>query len=158
MADAWTVEVVGTPTVNLVATAVAGHVDRLDLAVSGGTLLLEGNHLRPTILVKSLRFEEGKGITAASYRGRGIWRPIVWVFRGLATSALRKLEFRTDILSVLHGNVLDAKGATAPAAHGTTPSPRRLRRRYRLAVRPSSTSSERCESTTRSSWPMAAAP
>ncbi len=123
VADAWTVEVAGTPTVNLVATAVAGHVDRLDLAVSGGTLLLEGNRLRPTILVKSLRFEEGKGITAASYRGRGIWRPIVWVFRGLATSALRKLEFRTDILSVLHGNVLDAKGATAPAAHGTTAVP-----------------------------------
>jgi hypothetical protein len=118
VADAWTVKAVGTPTVNLVATAVAGHVSRLDLTVSGGTLLLDGNYLRPTILVKSLRFEEGKGITEASFRGRGIWRPIVWVFRGLATSALRKLEFRTDILSVLHGDVLGANGAAAPAARG----------------------------------------
>jgi hypothetical protein len=123
VADAWTVEAVGTPTVNLVATAVAGHVSRLDLTVSGGTLLLDGNHLRPTILVKSLRFEEGKGITEASFRGRGIWRPIVWVFRGLATSALRKLEFRTDILSVLHGDVLGANGAAAPAARGGAPVP-----------------------------------
>lgn len=121
VAAAWTVEAVGTPTVNLVATAVAGHVGRLDLTVSGGTLLLDGNHLRPKILVKSLRFEEGKGITEASYRGRGIWRPIVWVFRGLATSALRELEFRTDILSVLHGDVLSAKGAVAPAARGGAP-------------------------------------
>ncbi|MDD5564609.1 MAG: hypothetical protein PHQ91_12930, partial [Thermoanaerobaculaceae bacterium] len=116
VADAWTLEAVGTPTVDLVATAVAGHVSRLDLTVGGGTLLLDGNHLRPRILIKSLRFEAGKGITEASYRGRGIWRPIVWVFRGLATSALRKLEFRTDILSVLHGNVLGAKGVAAPAA------------------------------------------
>ncbi len=123
VADAWTVEAVGTPTVNLVATAVAGHVSRLDLRVSGGTLLLDGNHLRPKILVKSLRFEEGKGITEASYRGRGFWRPIVWVFRGLATSALRKLEFRTDILSVLHGNILDAKGPATPAARDRTASP-----------------------------------
>ncbi|HQT95368.1 MAG: hypothetical protein B7Z61_03355 [Acidobacteria bacterium 37-71-11] len=123
VADAWTVEAVGTPTVNLVATAVAGHVNRLDLTVSGGTLLLDGNHLRPRILVKSLRFEAGKGITEASYRGRGIWRPIVWVFRGLATSALRKLEFRTDILSVLHGDVLNAKGAAAEAARGEPPIP-----------------------------------
>jgi hypothetical protein len=123
VADAWKVEVVGTPTATLVATAVGGHVSRLDVAVSGGTLLLEGNHLRPKILIKSLRFEEGKGITEASYRGRGIWRPIVWVFRGLATSALHKLEFRTDILSVLHGDVLGAKGAAAPAVASKTPSP-----------------------------------
>lgn len=123
VADAWKVEVVGTPTAALVATAVGGHVSRLDLAVSGGTLLLEGNHLRPKILIKSLRFDEGKGITEASYRGRGIWRPIVWLFRGLARSALRKLEFRTDILSVLHGEVLGAKSAAAPAAAGKTPSP-----------------------------------
>jgi hypothetical protein len=123
VADAWTVEVVGTPTAALVATAVGGHVSRLDVAVNSGTLLLKGNHLRPKILIESFRFEEGKGITVASYRGRGIWRPIVWVFRGLARSALRKLEFRTDILSVLHGDVLGAKGAAAPAASGRTPSP-----------------------------------
>ncbi|MBZ5590490.1 MAG: hypothetical protein LAO05_18215 [Acidobacteriia bacterium] len=114
VADAWNVEVVGTSTAALVAAAVGGHVSRLDLAVTGGTLLLEGKHLRPKILITSLRFEEGKGITEAKYRGRGIWRPIVWVFRGLASSALRKLEFRTDILSVLHGDVLGATSAAPP--------------------------------------------
>jgi hypothetical protein len=123
VADAWKVEVVGTPTAALVAMAVGGHVSRLDVAVNGGALLLEGNCLRPTMYVDSLHFEEGKGITEASYRGRGIWRPIVWMFRGLATSALHKLEFRTDIPSVLHGNVLGAKGAATPAASGKTPSP-----------------------------------
>jgi len=123
VADAWKVEVAGTPTAALVATAVGGHVNRLDLAVNGGTLLLEGNHLRPKVLIKSLRFEEGQGITEASYRGRGIWRPIVWMFRGLARSALRKLEFRTDILSVLHGEILGAKGAAAPVLSGKTPPP-----------------------------------
>jgi hypothetical protein len=122
VADAWTLEAVGTPTVDLVATAVAGHVNRLDLTVSGGMLLLDGAHLRPRILVKSLSFEEGQGITAASYRGRGIWRPVVWLFRGLATSALRKLEFRTDIVSVLHGDVLRANGAAAPEARGEAPT------------------------------------
>ncbi len=123
VADVWKVEVIGTPTAALVATAIGGHIVRLDMAVGGGTLLLEGNHLRPKILINSLRFEAGKGITEASYRGRGIWRPIVWVFRGLARSALRKLEFRTDILSVLHGDVLAAKRAAAPAARGKSPSP-----------------------------------
>jgi hypothetical protein len=123
VADAWNVEVVGTPTAALVATAVGGHVNRLSVAVNGGTLLVEGDHLRPKILITSLRFEEGRGITEASYRGRGIWRPIVWVFRGLARSALRKLEFRTDIPSVLHGEVLGAQGAATPAATGKTPTP-----------------------------------
>lgn len=123
VADAWKVEAVGAPTAALVATAVGGHVSRLDLVVNGGTLLLEGNHLRPTILIKSLRFEEGKGITEASYRGRGIWRPIVWVFRGLARSAVRRLEFRTDILSVLHGDVLGTSSAAVRAATEMTPPP-----------------------------------
>jgi hypothetical protein len=123
VADAWKVEVIGTPTAALVATAVGGHVSSLDVAVNGGTLLLEGNHLRPKILIESLHFQEGKGITEASYRGRGIWRPIVWAFRCLARSALRKLEFRTDIPSVLHGEFLDTKGAAAPAASGKTPTP-----------------------------------
>jgi len=123
VADAWKVEVVGTPTAALVATAVGGHVSRLDVTVTGGTLLLEGNHLRPKVLIESLRFEAGKGITDAKYRGRGIWRPIVWVFRGLATSALDRLKFRTDIPSVLHGEFLGAAGASAPVVSGTTPSP-----------------------------------
>jgi len=123
VADAWKAEVVGAPTVALVATAVAGHVSRLDLAVNGGTLILDGNHLRPKIVIESLHFEEGKGITEARYRGCGIWRPLVWVFRGLGRSALRHLELRTDIPSVVRGDVLDRKSAAAPAAAGRTRPP-----------------------------------
>jgi len=123
VADAWQVEVVGTPTTALFATAVEGNLTRLDLAVSGGMLLLDGRRLRPKIVVESLRFEAGKGITGASYRGRGIWRPIVWLLRGLARSALRRLELRTDIPSILHGDVLGTKGAAAPAPTGETLPP-----------------------------------
>ncbi len=123
VAAAWKVEVAGTPTVTLVATATGGHVTRLDLAVKGGTLLLDGDHLRPRIRLESLRFEEGKGITAASYRGQGIWRPIVWLFRCLGNSALRNLELRTDIPSVMHGDILGVKGAATPAPTGKTPPP-----------------------------------
>ncbi len=120
VADGWDVEVVGTPTAALVAKAVAGRVTRLDASVTGGMLLLDGRHLRPKILIESLHFEEGKGITQAGYRGRGIWRPIVWLFRCLARSALGKLELRTDIPSVLRGDVLGAKRAASP---DTTLSP-----------------------------------
>ncbi len=119
-ADAWAVEVVGTPTATLVATAVGGHVNRLDVAVDGGMLLLDGSHLRPKILIQSFHFEEGKGITEASYRGRGIWRPIVWMFRCLARSALRNLEIHTDLPSILHGEFLGAKGAAPSAPSGAS--------------------------------------
>lgn len=122
VADGWTVEVIGTPTATLAARAAGGHVSRLDVAINDGALLLKGNCLRPKVVIESFSFEEGRGITEAGYRGRGIWRPAVWVFRGLARSALRKLELRTDIASVLHGDVLGTADAAAPAATGKTPS------------------------------------
>ena len=80
VADAWKVGVVGTATAALVATAAGGHVSRLDVAVNGGTLLLEGNHVRPKILIESLRFEEwgGPGVGAVCIlRGAGppTWTP-----------------------------------------------------------------------------------
>ncbi len=123
VADAWAVEVVGSPKAEVVATAVAGHVSRLDLTVAGGRLLVRGAHLRPKVFVTRLRFEEGKGITDATFRGRGIWRPVVWLFRGLARSALRKLELRTDVPSVMRGEVLGAKGASTPAPSGAARPP-----------------------------------
>lgn len=122
-ADAWAVEVVGRPTATIVATAVNGRVSRFTMAVSGGRLLLDGKHLRPKILITRLHFDEKLGITEASYRGCGIWRPIVWLLRCLARSALDNLELRTDLLSVLHGEILTAKGAAA--SRTTTPSPPR---------------------------------
>jgi hypothetical protein len=115
-AAGWTVEVVGAPKATLVAEAVDGRVRRLDFAITDGTLLVDGKGLRPDVFVESIHFEEGRGITEASYRGRGIWRPIVWAFRGLATSALRNLHLRTDVPSVLRGEVLGSKTGTRSAA------------------------------------------
>jgi hypothetical protein len=115
VAPVWTVEVIGTPTATLVAEATGGRVRRLDFTISAGEILVAGKGLRPALFVDSLRFEEGKGITEARYRGRGLWKPIVWVFRGLAKSALRKLELRTDVPSVLRGEVLASKSGAASA-------------------------------------------
>jgi hypothetical protein len=115
VAPAWTVEVIGTPKATLVAEAAEGRVRRLDFAISAGKLLVDGKGLRPALFIDSLRFEEDKGITEAQYRGRGIWKPIVWVFHGLAKSALRKLELRTDVPSVLRGEVLASKSGAASA-------------------------------------------
>jgi hypothetical protein len=113
-APGWTVEVVGALKATLVAEVVDGRVWRLDFAITEGKLLVDGKGLRPDVFIESIHFEEGKGITEARYRGRGIWRPIVWIFHGLARSALSKLQFRTDIPSVMRGEVLGSK--TAPAA------------------------------------------
>ena len=112
----WTVEVIGAPKAALAAEAVDGRVRSLDFTVTGGQLLVDGKCLRPDVFLESIHFEEGKGITAAHFRGRGIWRPIVAIFRGFGMSALRKLHLRTDIPSVVRGEVLGPKtGVTATA-------------------------------------------
>src|ERR1700680_1997230 len=46
VAPVWTVEVIGTPKVTLVAEATGGRVRRLDFAVSAGKLLVDGKGLR----------------------------------------------------------------------------------------------------------------
>jgi hypothetical protein len=115
-APGWTVEVIGAPKATLVAEAVDGRVRRLDFVVTEGDLLVDGKCLRPDVFIESFHFEEGKGITQAHYRGRGIWRPIVGIFRGLATSALRNLHLRTDVPSVLRGEVLGSPAGIAPAS------------------------------------------
>ncbi|HET9793428.1 MAG TPA: hypothetical protein VFS34_03115 [Thermoanaerobaculia bacterium] len=109
----WTVEVIGMPKATLAAEAADGRVRSLDFTVTGGQLLVDGKCLRPDVFLESIHFEEGKGITAARFRGRGIWRPIVAIFRGLGMSALRKLHLRTDIPSVVRGEVLGPKTAAA---------------------------------------------
>ncbi len=115
-APGWTVEGIGAPKATLVAEAADGRVRRLDFAITDGKLLVDGKGLRPDVFIESIHFEEGKGITDARYRGRGIWRPIVWIFHGLARSALRKLQLRTDIPSVVRGEVLGSKAAAASPA------------------------------------------
>jgi hypothetical protein len=115
-APGWIVEVIGAPKATLVAEAVDGRVRRLDFVVTEGDLLVDGRCLRPDVFIESFHFEEGEGITEAHYRGRGIWIPIVGIFRGLAMSALRNLHLRTDVPSVLRGEVLGSMAGMAPAA------------------------------------------
>ena len=56
------------------------------------------------------------------FHGLGIWKPIVAIFGGIARSAVRKMEFRTDIPSVLKGEILGGKRAT-PSAGRRRPTP-----------------------------------
>lgn len=115
-APGWTIEVIGAPKAMLVAEAAQGRVRRLDFAVTQGQLLADGKGLRPDVFIESFRFEEGKGITEAHFHGRGIWRPIVGIFHGLAMSAISKLELRTDIPSILRGEVLGPKTSDSSVA------------------------------------------
>ncbi len=115
-APGWTVEAIGAPKATLVADAAEGRVRRLDFAVTEGQLLMVGKGLRPHVFIESLHFEEGKGITEARFRGRGIWRPILGIFHGLAMSVLRNLHLHTDVSSVVRGEVLESKTADASGA------------------------------------------
>ncbi|HEY6929859.1 MAG TPA: hypothetical protein VJA66_09315 [Thermoanaerobaculia bacterium] len=121
-APKWMVQTKGTPHVKMTTTAAQGRIERLNVSVSDGTLLVAGKGLRPKVYLQSVAFEDGKGITDAKFRGKGIWRPIVAIFRGLAMSAVRKLEFRTDIPSILRGEILAPKPA-APGKKGAAPPP-----------------------------------
>lgn len=124
-APAWTVQTTGSPLARFTTQAAAGRVKRMDASVSKGQLLVAGKGLRPKVYVEAFGFEDGKGITRAEFRGKGIWRPIVAIFRGVAMSALRKLQFNTDIPSVLRGEILGARTATPKGgiAPAVTPTP-----------------------------------
>ncbi|MEA2163428.1 MAG: hypothetical protein QOK37_1555 [Thermoanaerobaculia bacterium] len=109
----WTLEVAGTPQASLAIEADQGRVRRVDIAVTGGELLIEGRGLRPQLSIEGFRFEEGKGITEARFRGRGIWRPVIGLFRTLAGPALRHLEIPTDIKSILRGDLFTSKKSSS---------------------------------------------
>jgi hypothetical protein len=120
-AQSWVVETKGEPLAKMTAEARGGRVERLNIGVSNGTLLVAGKGLRPKVYLESLSFEDGKGITEAKFHGKGIWRPIVGIFRGIAMSALQKLEFRTDIPSVLRGEIFGS--STSKGKEGAAPTP-----------------------------------
>ncbi|HKD11052.1 MAG TPA: hypothetical protein VKE50_03215, partial [Thermoanaerobaculia bacterium] len=119
----WTVVTKGSPLAKMSAQAAGGRIERLNFDVSNGTLLVSGKGLRPKVYVESVAFQDGKGITDAKFHGKGIWRPIVGIFRGIAMSALRKLQFRTDIPSVLRGDVLGSSSSKPTAVKTPTPGP-----------------------------------
>jgi hypothetical protein len=112
----WTVEVTGSPKATLAAEADEGRVTCVDVDVTGGELIIDGKGLRPDLFIEGMRFEEGKGITEARFRGRGIWRPIVAVFRTLARPALRRLAVPTDIRSILRGEMLSSKKSSGESS------------------------------------------
>ena len=118
-APAWTVVTAGSPLATISVDAAQGKVKRLDASVANGTVLVSGRGLRPKVYVEAFGYEDGKGLFGAKFHGKGIWRPIVAIFRGVATSALQKLELKTDIPSILRGEVLASR--TAPPGKGAPP-------------------------------------
>jgi hypothetical protein len=119
---AYDLEVEGSPLAKVSAEAVGGVVTKMHFDVSGGRLVVRGRGLRPKVEIESLDFESPRGITGFKFRGLGLWRPIVAIFGGVARSAVGKLELKTDIPSVLRGEMLGAK-KPEPAAAATVPPP-----------------------------------
>ena len=98
------------------------------IRVVGREAVVRGKGLRPKVAIESLDFEAPAGMTKMKFHGLGIWKPIVAIFGGIARSAVRKMEFRTDIPSVLKGEILGGKkarrrAATPPPAATPTPAP-----------------------------------
>ncbi len=112
----WTIQTLGTPKATLTVEADEGRVRCLDVDVSDGNLLVLGKGLRPKIEIEGIRFEDGGGIVATRFRGRGIWRPIVAVFRTLASPALRRLDIPTDIGSILRGEIVGSNKSSSDSS------------------------------------------
>jgi hypothetical protein len=122
-AEKWIVETKGQPLTKISAQAGDGRVQTLNVGVSNGTLLVAGKGLRPKVYIESLAFEDGKGVTEMKVHGKGIWKPLVALFRGLARSAVNKLQLRTDIPSVMRGEILSSSTAKAKKAGAPAPTP-----------------------------------
>jgi|RhiMetdeSRZDD1v2_1073273.scaffolds.fasta_scaffold01314_1 hypothetical protein len=118
----YTLEVQGSPKTSVAVEAADGKVTHMKFGVENGQLVVRGSGLRPKVAIESLEFQDPKGITDLKFHGLGIWKPIVAIFGGIARSAVAKLELRTDIPSVLKGEILGAKKAT-PAAGAPPPTP-----------------------------------
>jgi len=116
----YAIEVQGSPRLHISADALDGSVQKLHLGVENGRLIARGKGLRPKVSIESLDFESSKGITDLRFKGVGIWRPFVAVFGGIARSAVRKLQLRTDIPSVLKGEIF---GGTKPAEQAPRAGP-----------------------------------
>ncbi len=118
----YTLEVQGDPTASISADAVNGEVSKMHFGVANGRLVVRGQGLRPKVAIEELDFEQPKGVTTMKFHGLGIWRPIVAIFGGIARSAVRKMQFRTDIPSILKGEVMGGKKET-PVAGAPVPTP-----------------------------------
>jgi hypothetical protein len=123
----YTLEVQGAPKTTITADAADGTVTRMHFTVENGQLVVRGKGLRPKVAIEQLDFQAPQGVTTMKFHGLGIWKPIVAIFGGIARSAVRKMEFRTDIPSILKGEVLGGKkepAAAPPAPPGSAaPAP-----------------------------------
>jgi hypothetical protein len=111
----WSVQTIGSPKASVTVEADEGRVQCLDVDVTDGKLLIAGRGLRPSLEIEGMRFEEGAGIVDARFRGRGIWRPIIAVFRTLARPTLRRLNIPTDIRSILRGDIFASEKSSTEA-------------------------------------------
>jgi hypothetical protein len=116
----YAVEVQGSPLLHISAEALDGSVQKVHLGIENGRLIMRGKGLRPKVAIESLDFESSKGITDLRFKGVGIWRPFVAIFGGIARSAVRKLHLRTDIPSILKGEVF---GVPKPVEQGPGAGP-----------------------------------
>ncbi len=120
----YTLEVQGSPVTSVAVEAADGKVTHMKFGVENGRLVVRGQGLRPKVAIESFEFQDPRGITNLKFHGLGIWKPIVAIFGGIARSAVGKLELRTDIPSVLKGEILGAKKPTpAPGAPPPAPIP-----------------------------------
>lgn len=120
----YALEVQGSPKTTVVADALNGSVTTMRVVVENGKLIVRGKGLRPKVSIEELAFESPKGVTTMKVHGLGIWKPIVAIFGGIARSAVRKMELRTDIPSILKGEILGGKkAALAPSTPPPAPTP-----------------------------------
>jgi hypothetical protein len=118
----YALEVQGSPKTTLEADASNGVITKMRFVVEDGKLVVRGKGLRPKVAIEQLDFESPAGVTNMKFHGLGIWKPIVAIFGGIARSAVKKMQFRTDIPSVLKGEILGGKKETpAPAAAAPVP-------------------------------------
>ncbi len=110
----YSLEVQGAPKTTIVADAADGAVTKMHFAVENGQLVVRGKGLRPKVAIEQLDFQAPQGVTTMKFHGLGIWKPIVAIFGGIARSAVRKMEFRTDIPSILKGDILGGKKPAPP--------------------------------------------
>ena len=114
----------GSPKMTVEADAADGAVTKMKFLVENGKLIVRGSGLRPRVSIEELDFQAPQGVTAMKFHGLGIWKPIVAIFGGIARSAVKKMEFRTDIPSVLKGEILGGRRRLRPRRPRRLPLPR----------------------------------
>jgi hypothetical protein len=117
----WSLELSGSPLLTMRTVAAGGEVQLIEAKIASGEIVIAGQGLRPKIQIQTLRFERGKGIVDAGFRGKGIWGPISEVFRGVAMHAVRKIRFKTDIPSLMRGDVMEGFVPVAGAPNAASP-------------------------------------